>query len=326
MERLSPKLRNEIAEVTRKLNNLPPKAFSPLDEEMPRRKGALYGSLDTICQLAEQQAEDVIQKLCRHRAETISMLLGSKGDDQKVSFDIADALEGTLPGWDLERAMKDGVLDDLGRICERLSSKDSAEQSRFLELRAEEVELRRVISIVHAILNGEENETRHPGASCTLSKKYQGKHDPSSLTGCKTARALAAAVMYANSFNPLDEKRLVFIASHVTQVLDNYLLHQARQRELDLDYKALDVLALDHFGLELLDALRSYTHRMHVALVYLLEREVRFAALPEVHLQTTIGSINGLVERLGPIRSIHDTNGQSGCTHEDKLVYPLVSI
>ena len=90
-----------------------------------------------------------------------------------------------------------------------------------------------------AILNDDEELIRRHNAPCTLPERSKGTKEHDDI-GCKTARALAAAVMYADSFNPLDEKRLIFIASHVAQVLDNYLLHQARQRGLDLRLQGLE--------------------------------------------------------------------------------------
>ena len=118
--------------------------LSPLDDDTPRRKTALYGSLDTTLLLIEQEAEDLIQTLCKHRIESIRLRLGSNVNSSNMTFGIADALEGTLPKWDFHRAMTEEVTANLGQICERLSSEPSAEQTRSLELRAEEIELRRV--------------------------------------------------------------------------------------------------------------------------------------------------------------------------------------
>jgi hypothetical protein len=79
--------------------------------------------------------------------------------------------------------------------------------------------------------------------------------------------------MYADSFHEIDAERLVFIASHISQVLDNHLLHQARQYELGLDYELLGRLGLDGFGLELLDEMNGLGERIELVLRHILARE-----------------------------------------------------
>ena len=79
--------------------------------------------------------------------------------------------------------------------------------------------------------------------------------------------------MYADAFNQIDEKRLIFIASHIVQVLDNNLLYQSMQRELELDFETLNVIGLEQYGLELLDILRAHSSRIMDCLGYLTRRE-----------------------------------------------------
>ncbi len=282
----SEKLRREVGELSKKLRPLLDGRL-PASEDLPHTLENLRESLDTIRVLAEQEAEQLIQALCCHRATTIRAKLGATSRRGSLYFDIPRALIGVLPKWDFDGAMKDEVLDSLERICGRLENKHYAEQTDSPEFRAEEFELHRVGATVQSILCDDEKALQHRGAGCTLPDIYRGTHEPEENTGCKTARALAAAVMYADSFSPLDEKRLVFISSHVTHVLDNYLLHQARQRELDIDYQALDILGLEHFGLELIDTLWSCAQRMESALVYLLKREFYAIGIKDMRLHCT---------------------------------------
>ena len=85
-------------------------------------------------------------------------------------------------------------------------------------------------------------------------------------------------------------------------------------------------MGLEHFGLELLDSLRACTQRMNAALLYLLEREVQSAALPDIHLRGTVGSINGLVKKLGPGQCTHDSHTESSHVSEGMLSYPLAAV
>lgn len=89
----------------------------------------------------------------------------------------------------------------------------------------------------------------------------------------KAAGVLANATMFADAFNHVDKNRLVLIASHVTQILDNHLLYQARQRNLDIKHESLGTLALDPFGLELLDRFVFLLERIRTALDHLIQRQ-----------------------------------------------------
>jgi len=124
-------------------------------------------------------------------------------------------------------------------------------------------------------------------------------HNEPAATGCKAAQALAAATMYADSFHQIDEKRLIFIANHIVQVLDNHLLYQARQRELELDFGTLNVLGLEHFGLELLDTLYSCYQRIARALGYLLKLEAYRRGEYNLQLQSKLTLPKELVKEVG---------------------------
>jgi len=212
--------------------------------------------------LNEQAVEGLIQKYCEERAAGIKAMLRSVTNP----FDIVNCLKGVMPSWQFEEALNE-VLKDLQYVCGALDSAVLKEQDPESELRSEERELVEVAKAVRSVATGDTRPV-DDSAGCSVPQ-----HTKFSATGCRVARAQAAATMYSDAFNRNDEERLLFIAAHVAQVLDNHLLHQARQRGLPVDYRTLGVLGLEYFGVQLLDAMQSLVGRIDRALHYLAERE-----------------------------------------------------
>jgi hypothetical protein len=104
--------------------------------------------------------------------------------------------------------------------------------------------------------------------------------------------------MYADSFHQIDEKRLVFVASHVVHVLDNHLLYQSQQRRLDLDSDAFNLLGLEHFGLELMDTLHSCSQRIAHALGHLLKREAYRRGKSDLQMEIILPPLKEFVKEI----------------------------
>lgn len=233
----------------------------------------------------KREVEKCIQRLCQKRVEAMREKLGII-DKQ---FDIARCLNEEPPAWKFQETLCE-VRDDLALICQALEEhKPKEREEEYYELMSEEIEVRRISKVVRIILDGDGQGEKEEddGVACALLGRDEPHEEPAA-TGCKAARALAAATMYADSFHQIDEKRLIFIASHIVQVLDNHLLYQSRQRGLELDFDTLNVIGLEHFGLELLDTLYSCSQRIARGLGYLLEQEAYRRGEDDLQLQSKL--------------------------------------
>ena len=273
-------------------------------------------SLNSIRLFAEQEAEDLIQKLCHERAKAMCGKLGTA----EQPFDIMQCLDGTLPSWDFQTALNE-VLEDLKFICEVLEPQKLEEREFEYELISEEAEVCQIRRIVQCILQENRQEEERYAVACVLSEP----HDEPAHTGCKAARALAAATMHADSFHQIDEKRLAFIGCHIAQLLDNHLLHQSRQRGLEVDYGALDVFALEPLGMELLDTVQSYSQRIGSALCHLLEREVYRSGEDTLQPLSELPPLKELVERISEFLKNKDSEQEEWFSHcLVAITYPVV--
>jgi hypothetical protein len=281
-------------------------------------------SVDPIQVFAEQEAEETIDNLCGQRADAMRDTLrgptNTDSDFEKSLIEHALGEDG-LPELELKAALEEGVLADLAAICETLEDTGLNEREFEYELTREEDDVRRVTKVAHGILGeNRELEDRY-GVTCQLLELGEETHDELADTTCKTARALAAATMYAGAFSQIDETRLLYIASHIVKVLDNHMLHQALQRGLELDYDALDALGLEHFGLELLEILHSYTQRTASALRHLHQRETYHLGKEAPRLSTHLPRLKELVEAIAKC-----SNGDSDSDEDEWLDYHLATI
>jgi hypothetical protein len=284
-------------------------------------------SVDPMRIFAERETEEAIQTFCRQRARAMrESLLGEAVSDIEDVV-IEQALWGGLPELGFEAALEKGVLADLESICHTLGDAKLQDREGEYELIREEDEVRRIGKVVQGILGGDRSLEDRYGVTCRLlelSEKEQGesiRHDEPDDTICKTARALAAATMYSNSFDRIDETRLVYIASHIVKVLDNHLVYQAQQRGLELDYDALDVLGLEHFGLGLLDTLHSCAQRIASTVRYLHERETFHTGDSIPRLQTRFLPLKELIQAIA-----NCSNGKARSEEQEWLVCRLATV
>ncbi len=243
----------------------------------------IIASLDRVQQPVKQGIEELTQSLCEKRVKGLRQKLGITAEDGHDFEEqlVEQALQGKLPPWNFKEGLKE-VLSGLASMSQVLAGNELEERVDTSEyaLISEETGVLRIGRTVQSILKSDSSDE---------------SRDALAFTASKVAQALADATMYTASFAQIDEKRLLFIASHVVKVLDNHMLHQARQRQLELDYDALGLLGMEHFGLELLDSLYAYTHRVTSALCYLLEREMRLSGPGRYRLDVKLFRLRDLV-------------------------------
>lgn len=102
-----------------------------------------------------------------------------------------------------------------------------------------------------------------------------------SVTTLLLARWSALAAMGAHTFDETDAYRIMFIASHVAQVLDGNLMQQARQRSLPLTYDDFALLGLNRDSLEWLQDLIVRATRIATLVAYRIQKEIRKEQLPD---------------------------------------------
>lgn len=255
-------------------------------KRLPERNGR-----EAVRLAAEQEAERLIRGLGELRARHLHELLWDRQDEKR--FTIPDALADRCPDLQFREALEQ-ICDQLQEICGVLLAPGLRPRERTeYELQYEEEEARNTADQVRAVLAECPNDHDTPCAAAV-------PHQPGSVeeAGCRATRALAIAAMHADSFHRIDEKRLVFIASHITQVLDNHLLNQAGQRRLGLEPDAPDLLGLEPFGLELLSTIRSNFDRLGAALKYLVAREAVRAHGHESGLLVVVATLDEFVGNL----------------------------
>jgi hypothetical protein len=250
----------------------------------------------------KQDVEKIIQQLCERRADAMRKKLGIKDNP----FNIIGCLDAQA-NWKFQEVMND-INQDLNLICRTLENQNQKEIEEVnYELISEELEVSRISNVVRAILNDDRQGEVRYGVACALLGRDKKYHEEAATTGCKLARALAAATMYADSFHQIDEKRLIFIASHIVQVLDNHLLYQSRQHGLELDFDTLNVIGLEHFGLELLDTLHSCSQRIAHGLGYLLKHQAYRRGRDELQLQNELKLPRDFVREIGSLSRMDST-------------------
>jgi hypothetical protein len=90
----------------------------------------------------------------------------------------------------------------------------------------------------------------------------------------------ASVSMNAHTFSETDAYRLMFIAGHVCQVLDNNLMQQARQRGIPVGYSDFALLGLDRDSLEWLNAIQTCAAQTAQTLTHRINRDLRREGLP----------------------------------------------
>ena len=248
-------------------------AAETLVVEIRALRDAVYHTLDN-------QLEDA----CRRRTEQTRNLIAPDAEVPDTAFRVADVLESDsphpTPSWKLDEAIVKTVIDDLRAIAKTLGdapkptgatlpAPEIAHQLQLerYEVAAETAETQNVTAAVKQTLQQlpppEASDEQTPAVTRSI---------PQLVRFC--AELLADATMCADSFNSVDRSRLLFIASHVAQILDNQLLYNARQRALKIDYESLGSMGLTSFGLELLDRIDFELDQIDRALLHLATRRL----------------------------------------------------
>jgi hypothetical protein len=257
----------------------------------------LLALLAEVRSVAEREAEDMIQELCESRALEMSTRLFAGCKD----FDIVTAIDAPPPAWDFKGALEI-VLADVKSIADFLASRKLREPDHHYELLSEEIELTRILEAVRSVLNGDIVLEKQYAVSCSHPVPDHKSDDLGAL-GCRAARVMSAATMFADSFNEIDKKRLTFIASHVAQVIDNHLLQQARQRRIEIDYTAIDTLGLERFTLSLLDLWGADLRRISHVLYYLRDRDAFRLGEENVHVGSNLLSVKHFIESMATFQT-----------------------
>ncbi|HEX3046857.1 MAG TPA: hypothetical protein VHY08_19035 [Bacillota bacterium] len=224
---------------------------------------------------AHDHLRDVVDREIEALCEDYAAKIRTATQIDIRSIELSHYLENSLPGELLlhhnyergfriiERCLRDN--------CREIMSSVSREPD-FRESPVEETEVYQICKCVISILEKKFELQKNYGVACDNQENHDAK--PSAALGCDIARALAAATMYADNFQQIDEKRLVFIASHITQLIDNHLLYQIRQRGLELDYDSLTLFQLENYGIELIDTFFSLIQQIKLGLIYLISSKI----------------------------------------------------
>ncbi|MBI4738252.1 hypothetical protein HY772_01600, partial [Candidatus Woesearchaeota archaeon] len=175
---------------------------------------------------------------------------------QSMQKDLTEFLEGRV-SWNFSAATN-YLLERLKEIASFLLGSEQSHPHPKVE--AEEKVVRR---IAEEML--QENEDNNIADSLPT--------DEAERLILSLAHLSAIASMYAHTFSPTDCYRLMFIAGHVCQVLDNHLMRQARQRRIPAGYTEFATLGLDLFAFEALDEIKMISPQIVRGLKNLVERD-----------------------------------------------------